>query len=661
MPELSMTAVGFALWAAGLIVALGLGKKPGHVFYSVLMFGGSASLLAAAVAGIDSVVVWQAPSPIYFAVAPLANKMDSLSCVFLGLLGAVGAAVAVFSPGYLAHLGDRINSGPYWACLFLFMLSMAEVVLSANAVTFLVFWEVMSLSSVELVASDQANKRAAQAALIYLGATRVATAFLAGGFLWLHALTGSWNFSDWQLAGANCLWACGLIFLGLSIKAGVWPFHLWLPYAHPAAPTPVSALMSGVMIKIAIYALVRLLVFNEAFAGPFQYVALALGTVSAFWGVLFALTQKDLKRLLAYSSIENVGLIMMGVGICLYCKTSHLPDLAVLALAAALLHSVNHGLFKSALFLAAGAVDAGAGTRDLEQLGGLASRMRFTTLTFLAGSAAICALPPFNGFASKWLLYQSLFRLASESVSPVSRALPLACIGVLALVGGLAVACFTRAAGIGFLGRPRVHFVERAHEGSKGMIASQLFLAASCLVLGIAVGPTLEFFQPVCEALQGVPGYVSTNGVDLPSIFTIPQGLIAFALLTLILLWSLLVLRTGAVKRYKTWECGYGDLPPRAQATAPSFAQPIEHIFSPVLQYTMMLKITGKDRRHFPEHVKVESSFVSLLESRIYLPAINLIEWVSKKLATIQAGSIHLYLLYMLITLILLMSVGTGL
>ena len=646
--------LSLGLWTAGAVLALCLGRKAASILYSVLLFAGSVSLVVASAAGAGGDVLLQGPEPIYFAVAPLVNRVDSLACLFLGLLGAVGAGAAAFSPGYLAHLKDRINTGSYWACLFLFMLAMAEVVLSANAVTFLVFWEVMSLSSVALVAADQANKKAPQAALIYLGATRIATALLAGGFLWLHALTGSWTFGDWRLSREPYLGASVLVFLGLMIKAGVWPFHLWLPYAHPAAPTPVSALMSGVMIKIAIYALVRLLVLGEAVSGPFLYVVLVMGTVSAFWGVLFALTQRDLKRLLAYSSIENVGLILMGIAVCLYCKGTGLPEVAAIALAAALFHCINHGLFKSALFLGAGSVDAGAGTRDLEQLGGLAGRMRFTTACFLVASAALCALPPFNGFASKWLLYQSLFRLASLPGSPVTHALALACIGVLSLVGGLAVACFTRAVGIGFLGRPRVHFVERAHEGSAGMVGSQLFLASTCLVLGIAAGPALKAFQPVCAALAQVP-------IDVSSAFTVPVTVTFVLLLAFVLAAVLLVLGPAAKRKYKTWECGYGELSSRAQATAQSFAQPIEHIFSPVLQYTTMLKITGKDRRHFPEHVKVESSFVSLLESRIYLPAINAIEWASKRLAAIQAGSIHLYLLYMLVTLILLVSAGAKL
>src|SRR4029450_13788507 len=241
MSHLPILCIAFTFWIAGLAVALVLGKRPGHKVYSALLFGGSAALLAASLLGMGSVETWEAPKPIYFAVVPLVNKLDSLACLFLGLLGAVGLAAAAFSPGYLGHLENRINAGPYWVCLFLFMLGMADVVLSANAVTFLVFWEVMSLSSVALVASDQANNRAPRSALVYLGATRVATALLAGGFLWLHALTGSWNFSDWQLSGVTHFWAYLLIFLGLSIKAGIWPFHLWLPYAHPVAPTPVSA------------------------------------------------------------------------------------------------------------------------------------------------------------------------------------------------------------------------------------------------------------------------------------------------------------------------------------------------------------------------------------------------------------------------------------
>ncbi|MGI6384249.1 MAG: proton-conducting transporter membrane subunit [bacterium] len=292
------------------------------------------------------------------------------------------------------------------------MISMAGVVMAANAILFLVAWEVMALSSFALVTADHERRDSRRAAIIYLGATRAGTAFLMIGFLWAHHLTGSWVFSEWGISGTGALAPALLIFAGLATKAGCWPFHLWLPIAHPAAPAPVSALMSGVMIKTAIYVMIRLFVLDNHFVVPLLGpILLVLGAISAFWGVLFALLQHDLKRLLAYHSVENIGIILMGLGVSLLGRQHHLPLLEQLGLAAALFHTLNHAIFKSLLFLGAGAVDACTHLRDIEKLGGLVHRMPWTTGAFVAGSAAICALPPLNGFASEWLLYQGFFKL----------------------------------------------------------------------------------------------------------------------------------------------------------------------------------------------------------------------------------------------------------
>ncbi|MBI4532517.1 MAG: hypothetical protein HY711_01110 [Candidatus Melainabacteria bacterium] len=536
----------------------------------------------------------------------------------------------------------------------MFMISMAQVVLSANALTFLVFWELMSLSSAALVACDPSNKQAPRAALIYLGATRIATSALAGAFLWLYSLTASWDFSAWTMSTPAFAGPACLVFFGLAIKAGVWPFHLWLPYAHPAAPSPVSALMSGVMIKVAIYALIRLIVFGGTDFETLAYVVCFLGTVSTFWGVLFALIQHDLKRLLAYHSIENIGLIVMGIGLCLYGMHTHLPGLVAVGLAAAIFHSVNHGLFKSLLFLGAGAVDCQVGTRDLGHLGGLVGKMPWTAACFLIGSAAICSLPPLNGFASKWLLYQGLFT-ASDSTTPlIARATAMACIGILALVGGLAVACFTKAYGVTFLGRARTHASAKAPEASRGMIAGQVLLAACCCVLGLAVAQVLQVLEPLCNR-------VMSSQVNLATVYILPQWAFAVILALSVALFYFFILHRQPTRATITWECGYGELPARSQVTAASFAQPIEQIFAPVLQYETALQIAGADRRHFPDKVKVEEKATSFLESRVYGPIIWLIDWVARRFTKIQTGSIHFYLLYMLATLVVLMFIGTKL
>jgi hydrogenase-4 component B len=583
---------------------------------------------------------------------PITMRLDLLSGLFLGLLGMVGIAVSMFSPGYLNHLQSKINLGQYWCALLIFVLSMALVLLAADAVSFMVFWELMSLSSVALVASDHRQKSVQKAALIYLGATRVATAFLALGFICLHASSGSWMFADWHSRSTTQLLPAALVLLGFCIKAGVWPFHIWLPYAHPAAPSTVSSLMSGVMVKIALYGIIRVLVLGDLESPYLAYAVLVAGAVSAFWGVLFALIQNDLKRLLAYSTVENVGLIMVGIGVCLLSRCAGLTEIGAIGLGAALFHSFGHGLFKALLFLGAGAVDAATHTLKLPQLGGLARSMPVTGASFLLGSAAVCSLPPLNGFAGKWFLYQSMMRTVWESGSLVDRGIALFVIGVLGIVGGLALACFTKAFGITFLGNPRSQSAGQAHEASRGMLGAQIFLALSCVALGLLVPKALSFIEPVADQAM----HCATN---LHHAFVIPEGLIAITLCILVGLIYTVALRHQHVRRYITWECGFGALSAKTQASSDSFAQPVARIFSPLLRYQVSFEIKGKDRRHFPEQIKVKANMLSLLEYKIYRPALALIDQFARAIAKLQAGSIHLYLVYLCCTLVVLLLLGT--
>ncbi len=653
MPAL-LTNVFCLLLALGALVAI-FRRWSDHFLFSAIVFGaGSAMLATAVVCGFNAPALWQAPQVFAIGFFPITFRLDTLSAIFLGLLGCVSVATSFFSPGYLSHLNDRIHTGHYWSALCLFLLSMALVVLSADAISFIVFWELMSLSSLALVGAEHKKHQVQRAVLIYLGATRIATAFLASGFLWMHAITQSWNFSEWHFDNPASYAPAFLILIGFCIKAGIWPFHIWLPYAHPAAPTPVSSLMSGVMIKIALYGMVRLLVLGDLNYQPLAYLALFLGTVSAFWGVLFALVQHDLKRLLAYHSVENVGLILMGISLALLSKTAQLPEIAAIGLAAGIFHCVNHGLFKSLLFLGAGCVDAQAHTRDLGHLGGLAKRMPWTMVSFLIGSAAICSLPPLNGFASKYLIYQAVFQNMWLSGSLVDRGLSIAIICLLALVGGLALACFTKAMGVTFLGNARSKGAMAAKEASTGMIVSQLILALCCFVLGLSVPQVLLILKPICEAAVHQP-------TNIENAFPIPQAGVAIALLTLALLIYAICMHSSRVRKYITWECGFGDLSSRTQVTPDSFAQPVARIFSPILRYRVTFEITGKDRRHFPEQIKVEPQMVSILEQKIYLPAIWLVGQMARVLAKIQAGSIHLYLVYLCFTLLLLLFLGTAL
>jgi len=596
------------------------------------------------------------PSPFFLAEVGFEFRLDRLAAWFLAVIALIAIPVAGYSPEYMGHLAKRADMRVFVAALPALLLSMVLVVLAANALTFLVAWELMSLSSFFLVATDQRDPSTRRAALIYLSATRVGTAFLAGAFLWAHALTASWTFADWRLHGAVGLGPGLLLVVGLGVKTGMWPFHLWLPIAHPAAPSPVSALMSGVMVKVAVYMIIRLFVLSgPALSHPaLGWIVLAVGAVSSFWGVLFALLQHDLKRLLAYHTVENIGLILTGVGGAMAARDLGLATAARVALAAALFHVVNHAAFKSLLFLGAGAVDAGAGTRDLERLGGLGRRMAVTFPCFVLGSAAICALPPLNGFASEWLLYQSVLGIAGGGPSPVTRFLAMMLIGWIALVGALALACFVKAVGVAFLGRARSENAECAQEAPVGMLAAQLLLGVYCVALGLLAPAVLATLHPIVQPLE-------PNGMPLASVWTLPAASVVAvmgATAGVIALW----LRWADVRRparvFVTWECGFGTLTSRMQATATSFAQPIARMFGVLYGYDVHRQIEGEHRRLFPEEIRAEPKTEPVLESRFYNPIVLWVNQVAEWLGRLQAGSIHLYLLTMFATLLVLLIAG---
>jgi len=650
----SLCGVALFTWLAVVLTGL-LKRKHSGLLFALPTIIGCAFLLSAALFGKNSTQIL--PFPLFLGDVGFRFVIDPLSRWFLGIIGLIGIPVALFSPGYLHHLRHRVSLGFVWAGLALLMISMVGVVLAANVLTFMVAWEVMALSSFALVIADHEQRDIRRSAFIYLGATRTGTAFLMLGFIWAHHLTGSWVFSEWGLSGTAALVPALLIFVGLATKAGSWPFHLWLPIAHPAAPAPVSAIMSGVMIKTAIYMMVRLFVLGNHFETPaLGPILLILGAISAFWGVIFALLQQDLKRLLAYSSVENVGIIMMGLGMSLLGKSYGIPILTQLGLAAALLHTLNHALFKSLLFLGAGAVDARTHVRDLERLGGLIHRMPWTAGAFVVGSAAICALPPLNGFAGEWMLYQGFFGLAQNGESVGLRLGGLLLMGWLALIGALVIACFVKAVGVVFLGNPRSQEAERAREAGKGMLAAQVILALLCIGLGIAAPLVINPLGRIA-AQTGSPSLLQNT-------WTIPIALLALILvgtIGVLAVWLRELARSLPAKRFITWECGFGDLGPRTQYTASSFAQPISRLFGAIYSYAVEINIKGRNRRHFPETVAVEMMHEAHLETKVYAPLLKSIQrMASVFLMRLQAGSIHQYLIYMAVVLGVLIWLGVS-
>ena len=651
---------GLAGWCVAALFSwlgvVGLGvcaRRYSGTVLPVLTAMGSLALLLLAIFGGNATCAlpmpWGAAS-----TAPLL-VFDPLSRWFLAIIALIGGTTSLFAPGYLHHLRERLALGWVWAGMALLLLSMVGVVLAGNAIVFLLAWEVMALSSFALVASDHAQPASRRAAMIYFAATRIGTACLMGGFLWIHHLTGSWAFAQWHVSGAVALGPALLILVGLATKAGSWPFHLWLPIAHPVAPAPVSAIMSGVMIKTAIYMMVRLFVLGHHLTHPaIGPIILLLGAISALWGVLFALLQHDLKRLLAYHSVENIGIILMGIGMALIGSRQHLPLLAQLGLAAALFHTLNHALFKSLLFYGAGAIDARVHTREMEHLGGLIRRMPWTAFAFVIGSAAICALPPLNGFASEWLLYRGFFECALHGPQAVIRLGALLLMGWLALIGGLAIACFVKAVGVSLLGMPRGKAAAQASEASAGMVAAQVLLAALCLGLGLAVPPMLRLLSAIVMGTGDAHLLAGAWTIPMPALV----GMLLAGLLGLTLLLRQLARRHPA-RRFITWECGFGALGPRMQYTANSFAQPISRLFRIIYHYAVDIEVNGLDRRHFPSGVSVKTTHEPYLETRVYSPLARAIRrGAGIFLLRLQAGSIHQYLFYMVAVLAVLLWLG---
>jgi hydrogenase-4 component B len=343
------------------------------------------------------------------------------------------------------------------------------------------------------------------------------------------------------------------------------------------------------------------------------------------------------------------------IGVALLCKCSNHPIVATFAFAGVLFHIINHGLFKSLLFLGAGSVDAQAHTKDLGFLGGLAKNMPWTMTAFFVGSVAICALPPLNGFGSKWLLYQSFFQLSFQADSLVDRGIALAVIGTFSVVGALSLATFAKAVGIGFLGRPRSEMAVKARECSHGMIVAQILLASSCILLGVYSAPLLHGISPICQAGLKSP-------LDAGELFTIPQMVLCMAGLVIVgLVYMRVYGSTLSLREYITWDCGYGDLPVRAEETGSSFSQPIGRIFGSLLQYRMNTEIKGRDRRHFPELIRIDVQMLPFLEHFVYRPGIEFLTSLSNALVKLQTASIHVHLLYVFMTMLLLVCVGISL
>jgi hydrogenase-4 component B len=657
-----LTAAALAVAAVGAVLGATLAmSRAAHTFAMLAAVTGCVALaVAGSVLLLGGTFDFHVGDVLGYRLIDL--HMDALSGLFLVALGVVGAASSAYAIGYHDAARSRLDSLAYVT----FLASLALVFGSASAFSFLFAWELMAISSAILVIGPAPDRTMLRAGYIYLAMTHLATAAIVVAFAIWSATAGSLDFASYGGAAASLGGPTRdvifiLLLLGFGTKAGMMPLHVWLPRAHPVAPSHVSALMSGVMIKAGIFGLMR---FAIELLGPgpvwWGLLVLALGASSAVLGVLYALAEHDLKRLLAFHSIENIGIILIGLGIALVGQAAHATTLVVVGLAAALFHTFNHALFKALLFLCAGAVQSAAGTRDLNRLGGLSRLMPVTALCFGLGAAAISGLPPLNGFASEWLTFQGLLSTgATAGLDPMARFAGYLGVGALALTAALAVACFVKATGMTFLAMPRTPSAARAGEVGRSMRGAMVFLAAGCVVAGVVAGPIGGLLASVGRGLViGAPAPVTAARLTPPpTLGSYDPVLIATVLAcACVIVLVLSRLRAEPVRSVPTWTCGIAP-EPAFQYSATSFSKPLRLFFAPVLRAAREVSVELHPGTPFPRRVTYRSEVDHVIESRVYAPLHRASIGLSQAARRLQQGSLQLYLLYTVIAVVVLLLV----
>ena len=594
----------------------------------------------------------------------IAIRLDVLGAFFLGIVSIVGLPATLYGASYTHAYDDRYSVRFMGLMFNLFLLGMSIVPCAGNVLTFVLGWELMSVASYFLVMTEFEEAETRSAGLWYAGMTHFGLVLLLPMFF-LMATGGGTAFSDLKIAAASLpATTRGGVFvlavLAFGSKAGLAPLHVWLPRAHPAAPSHVSALMSGVMIKLGIYGLVRV-TLDLLGGGPAWWggVLLALGSISALLGVLYALAEQDLKRLLAYSSVENIGIVVIGLGAGLLLHSHGLDALALVAFAGALFHCLNHACFKALLFLGAGNVLHQAHTRNMEEMGGLVKRMPQTAVLFAVGAVAIAALPPLNGFASEWLVFQGLLAGAQIPRPEVAVGIPVA-IGMLALTSGLAAACFVKAFGISFLAMPRSDRAARACEAPRAMRFPMWLLGTLCVVLGLGASVVVPALYRVLESVDGL-ALGTTTRVTTSWWIEAPQALgqvspaLLAALLLVVIAGSVAIL-TPARRRMRlteTWGCGRIAQTSRMEYTSAAFAEPLRRVFAELYRPTKDLTVsTHPESRYHVRAISYTSEVHPWFETIIFDPVLHLVRVVSARVRQLQAGSVHLYLLYVVVALL---------
>ena len=581
--------------------------------------------------------------------------IDPLSAFMLIIISIAGIATTLYSRGYLEHYLNKKSSAHislHYFSLVVMVLSMMMVVVSSGGFSFLLAWELMTIASFLLILFDAQRAEVMRAALAYLVMMHIGFILLVAGFATSHAICGSANFADLPLcfAQGKTLLIFVLFLLGFGMKAGLFPMHVWLPEAHPAAPSHVSAIMSGVMIKTGVYGVMRVLMNITASADLYAVgiIILLVGIVTGLWGVILAAIQNDVKRILAYSSIENIGVIFIGLGVATLGQAAGNSMVATLALCGTLMHIFNHSLFKSLLFFGAGNLYSQMHTTLLDRFGGVAKSMPVTAVLFLIATVAICALPPLNGFVGEFLIYLGIFNSVRDGVSTLAAAGALLS---LALIGGIVVLAFSKLYSVVFLGSPRDHHVAEATEVDGCRIAAMVIPVAGILFIGIvpqfAVGITERVAMQFTLAAK--PVINSIAGSTLVSISLVALTLII--LTTLLYLWKQRKQKSRIVEQGPTWGCGFTSPNIRMQYTGESFAEGLESIATSLTQNTVEGRAVGKSEI-FPSAHNYNIRHKDKVDRLFSAWWMEMLQQINKRIMRLRTGKINHYILFALVFLV---------
>jgi hydrogenase-4 component B len=635
-----ITGISLLVAAVAMLVSIAAGRTAPRGWLAATLVG-LAAAFAAALSVLGGGESWDWRGEIGVGGEALHLRLDGISALFLALLGVVGGAASVYAREYWAdekHPRSARAGRVWWSVM---LASLGVVLVASNGLHFLIAWEVFTLAAYFLITLDRRRREVRAAGWLYLGASHAATLALFAFFTLLAARTGTWDLGPLRdrIDLAPLFW---LALFGFGLKAGLFPLHIWLPSAHANAPSHVSAMLSGVTIKMGIYGLVRFSGWLPVPAGAGAVVAV-LGVLSAVLGVAFALGQHDLKRLLAYHSVENIGIILIGLGFAMIAMEQGSPGWGRLALAGGLLHVWNHGLFKALLFLGAGSVLHATGTREMSRLGGLWQSMPWTAGLFALGAVAISGLPPLNGFVSEWLVYLGLFDAAVERGPTAWAAIPAAIL--LGVTGALALACFVKVCGVVFLGAARSEAAARAHDCGPLMRGGMLLLAGACVAIGL--GPAL-FWPAIARAVgEWNPAWAEPSvPVPLVKLGAVHVALAVVAVFAGGWLWR--KVRRGGLKRDVTWDCGYAAPTARMQYTAGSFAGLITEWFALILR---PVRHEQRVEEFFPQTASRSEHTPETVLERVVEPVGGVIMRASRLARRLQHGRVQAYVLYILIGL----------